>query len=297
MNSIVTFFSDAFKSIRTMGFSDVIDILIVAVVVYACIAFIRRTNSVKVANGLLLLAFGLWLSSVLRLSVTNFLLRQVFEIGILAVIILFQPEIRRALEKVGSSRFFSLFGRDWGSQGMEQVIMQTVYACEDMSRSRTGALIVFERDNRLNDVVNTGTLIDAHVSTELMKNIFFYKSPMHDGAAIIKDGRLYAAGCMLPLSANGNLSRELGMRHRAGIGITEHTDAVTIIVSEETGAISVAVDGMLKRHLSLDTFEALLRRELLPTEETEQRLTWRDRLMKRKGTDHAEEKNNEHNLQ
>lgn len=291
MNSIVTFFTDAFKSIRTMGLSDVLDILIVAIVVYAGIAFIRRTNSIKVANGLLLLVLGLWLSSALNLSVTNFLLRQVFEIGILAVIILFQPEIRRALEKVGSSKFFSIFGREWGTQGMEHVIMQTVYACEDMAKSRTGALIVFERDNRLNDTVNTGTLVDAHVSTELIKNVFYDKSPLHDGAAIIKDGRLYAAGCMLPLSSNANLSRELGMRHRAGIGITEHTDAVAIIVSEETGGISVAVDGLLKRHLSLDTFEALLRRELLPAEETE-RLTWRERLLQRKGTNNAEEKHN-----
>lgn len=294
MNSIVTFFTDAFKSIRSMALSDVLDIIIVAIVVYAAIGFIRRTNSIKVANGLLLLAFGLWLSSALNLSVTNFLLRQVFEIGILAVIILFQPEIRRALEKVGSSKFFSLFGKEWGSQGMEKVIMQTVYACEDMARSRTGALIVFERDNRLNDVGSSGTFVDAHVSAELLKNVFFDKSPLHDGAAIIRDGRLAAAGCMLPLSTNANLSRDLGMRHRAGIGITEHTDAVTVIVSEETGGISVAVDGLLKRHLSMDTFEAILRRELMPAEETEP-LTWRDRLFKRKGTKNEEEQNRRDN--
>lgn len=288
MNSIYSFV-DSIKSIRSMGFSDVLDILIVAVVVYACIGFIRRTNSIKVANGLLLLLFGLWLSGFLNLTVTNFLFRQVFEIGIIAVIILFQPEIRRALEKVGSSKFFSLFGKEWGIQGMEQVVMQVVYACEDMSRSRTGALIVFERDNRLNDAGSSGTMVDAYVSAELLKNVFYDKSPLHDGAAIIKDGRLYAAGCMLPLSTNANLSRELGMRHRAGIGITEMTDAVTVIVSEETGGISVAVDGLLKRHLSMDTFEALLRRELLTEEETE-RPGWRDRVMKRKGKKNAEEK-------
>lgn len=291
MNSLYTLL-DSFKSIRSIGAADILDILIVAVVVYACIGFIRRTNSIKVANGLIILVIGLWLSSVLNLSVTNFLLRQVFEIGILAVVILFQPEIRRALEKVGSSRFFSLFGKEWGAQGMEQVIMQVVYACEDMSRSRTGALIVFERDNRLNDAGSSGTLVDAHISAELLKNIFYDKSPLHDGAAIVKDGRLYAAGCMLPLSTNANLSRELGMRHRAGIGITEHTDAVTIIVSEETGGISVAVDGLLKRHLSMDTFEALLRRELLTEEETE-RPGWRDRFLNRKGKKNAEEKNDQ----
>ena len=289
MNSTFTQFADSLKSIRSMGLSDVLDILIVAVVVYAVIGFIRRTNSIKVANGILLLVLALWLSSVLRLSVTNFLLRQVFEIGILAVIILFQPEIRRALEKVGSSQLFAIFGKEWGVQGMEQVIMQTVYACEDMARSHTGALIVFERDNRLNEARGSGTFVDAHVSSELLKNVFYDKSPLHDGAAIIKDGRLMAAGCMLPLSMNANLSRELGMRHRAGIGITEHTDAVTVIVSEESGSISVAVDGLLKRHLTIDMFEAILRRELLPTEETDRTITWFERLKQRKGNKHAEE--------
>lgn len=288
MNSTFTQFADSLKSIRSMGLSDVLDILIVAVVVYAVVGFIRRTNSIKVANGILLLVLALWLSSFLRLSVTNFLLRQVFEIGILAVIILFQPEIRRALEKVGSSQLFAIFGKEWGVQGMEHVIMQTVYACEDMARSRTGALIVFERDNRLNEVRGSGTFIDAQVSAELLKNVFYDKSPLHDGAAIIKDGRLTAAGCMLPLSMNANLSRELGMRHRAGIGITEHTDAVAVIVSEESGSISVAVDGLLKRHLTIDMFEAILRRELLPTEEAD-RTTWFDRLKQRKGNKHAEE--------
>ena len=288
MNSTFTQIADSLKSIRSMGVSDVLDILIVAVVVYAVIGFIRRTNSMKVANGILLLVLALWLSSVLRLSVTNFLLRQVFEIGILAVIILFQPEIRRALEKVGSSQLFAIFGKEWGVQGMEHVIMQTVYACEDMARSHTGALIVFERDNRLNEVRGSGTFIDAQVSTELLKNVFYDKSPLHDGAAIMKDGRLTAAGCMLPLSMNANLSRELGMRHRAGIGITEHTDAVAVIVSEESGSISVAVDGLLKRHLTIDMFEAILRRELLPTEEAD-RTTWFDRLKQRKGNKHAEE--------
>ena len=271
-----------------MGISDIIDILIVAAVIYTVIGFIKRTNSIKVANGILLLLLALWLSNALSLTVTNFLLRQVFEIGILAVIVLFQPEIRRALEKVGSSQLFAIFGKEWGVQGMEYVIMQTVYACEDMARSRTGALIVFERDNRLNEVRGSGTFVDAQVSSELLKNIFYDKSPLHDGAVIMKDGRLAAAGCMLPLSVNANLSRELGMRHRAGIGITEHTDAVAVIVSEESGSISVVVDGLLKRHLTIDMFEAILRKELLPTEETE-RTTWFDRLKQRKGNQHAKE--------
>lgn len=288
MNSILSNFTDIFKQIRTIGFADMLDILIVAVVIYALIGFIRRTNATKVAKGILLLVVAVWLANALNLMVTSFLLRQVFEIGILAVIILFQPEIRRALEKVGSSQLFSLLGKEWGGQAIEHVIMQTVYACEEMARTRTGALIVFERDNRLNEQLSSGTPVDAYVSTELLKNIFYDKSPLHDGAVIIKEGRLAAAGCMLPLSTNTNLSRDLGMRHRAGIGMSEHSDAVVVIVSEETGGISVAVDGLLKRHLAADTFEALLRRELLPLEDAGG-ISRRERLKNWRRKNNAEE--------
>ena len=136
-----------------------------------------------------------------------------------------------------------------------------------MSRSRTGALIVFERHIQLDEVLRSGTKLDAEVSSELLKNIFFVKAPMHDGAAIIREGRVLGAGCMLPLSRNVNLSRDLGMRHRAGIGMSENSDAVVVLVSEETGTISVAVGGMLKRHLMTETLEQLLRNELLPPSE------------------------------
>ena len=292
MNRILSNLSDAGKIIRSMGLSDILDILIVATVIYVLIRFIRRTNANKVANGILMLVIAMWLSSSLNLTVTSFLLRQVFNIGILAVVILFQPEIRRALEKVGSSQLFSLLGKEWGGQAIDHVIAETVYACEDMSRSRTGALIVFERDNRLNEALSSGTPVDSFVSTELLKNIFFDKSPLHDGAVIIKEGRLAAAGCMLPLSTNPSLSRDLGMRHRAGIGVSEHSDAVAIIVSEETGGISVAVDGLLKRHLTQDTFEAILRHELLPLEEPEQKGFF-FRLIHGKGNNDAKEKRDE----
>lgn len=292
MNRIMSNIYDAFRFIGTIGIADMLDILIVAALIYVCIRFIRRTNAVRVANGILILVAATWLASALNLMVTSFILRQVFNIGILAVIILFQPEIRRALEKVGSSQLFSLFGKEWGGQAIDHVILETVYACEDMARARTGALIVFERDNRLNEAMNSGTPVDGYVSTELLKNIFYDKSPLHDGAVIIKEGRLAAAGCMLPLSTNANLSRDLGMRHRAGIGMSEQSDAVVVIVSEETGGISVAVDGMLKRHLSADTFEALLRRELLPLEETEE-TGFFERLIHRKGKNNAKDDRDE----
>ena len=285
MTNFLSNLSDSFSLVLDMGPADIADVLIVAAAIYALISFVRRTNSLRVAQGILLLLVALGLSSALHLTLTSFILRQVFEIGVLAFIVLFQPEIRRALERVGSYRLFSLFGRNMGGQALDRTIMQTVYACEDMSKTRTGALIVFERTNRLNEAIASGTQVDALVSSELLKNVFFNKSPLHDGAVIIRDGRMAAAGCMLPLSENANLSRDLGMRHRAGIGMSERSDAVVVIVSEETGGISVAEDGLLKRHLSADTFETLLRQELLPAEDTE-KAGWFSRLKGLKGADH-----------
>ncbi len=292
MNSFLTELADSAKYILSVQWYDVVDILLVAAAIYAVISFIRRTTATRVARGILLLIIALWLSSALNLTVTNFILQQVFSIGIIAVVVLFQPEIRRALERGGSTSLFFL-GKDWGSQALENVIMQTVYACEDMSKSRTGALIVFERYNRLDEQLSSGTALDAVVSTELLKNIFFDKSPLHDGAVIVKEGRIAAAGCMLPLSKNANLSRDLGMRHRAGIGMSEHSDAEDVIVSEETGGISVAVDGLLKRHLSPDTFEMLLRRELLPADEPNERVTLKDRLRRKMEKKHGENEGDE----
>ena len=173
---------------------------------------------------------------------------------------------------MGSQRlkFLNLFSREGTVSEMERTIAQTVLACTEMSRSRTGALIVFEQKMQLDDMVRSGTVLDAAVSSELLKNIFFVKAPMHDGAVIIRHGRLLGAGCMLPLSKNVNLSRDLGMRHRAGIGMSENSDAVVVIVSEETGSISVAIGGMLRRHLMPETLENILRNELMPQEEGEQ---------------------------
>ena len=173
------------------------------------------------------------------------------------------------LEQMGSRRFIAFFSHSEAGNVMEATIGQTVLACSEMSQSRTGALIVFEREILLDDMVRSGTVLDAAVSSELLKNIFFVKAPMHDGAVIVRHGRVLGAGCMLPLSKNVNLSRDLGMRHRAGIGMSENSDAVVVIVSEETGSISVAIGGMLKRHLKPETLENLLRNELLPQDADE----------------------------
>ena len=242
---------------------DLIDILIVAYLIYKLIGVIRRTNSHTIAKGVIIVLMVLWVSDWFNLTVIHFLLSKTVEVGLLALVILFQPELRRALEKVGSGSIISLFRGNVQVQAMDTAITQTVIACKAMSKNKTGALIVFERINKLDNQINTGTIINSDTTAELLKNVFFNKAPLHDGAVIISEGRIAAAGCMLPLSSNQNLSRDLGMRHRAGIGMSEHSDAVVAIVSEETGAISIAVDGMLKRHLSPETFEKILRNEMI----------------------------------
>lgn len=246
---------------------DVIDILIVAYLIYKLIELIRRTNSNKIAKGLIIVLLVLWASDWLSLTVIHFILGKAVEVGLLALIILFQPEIRRTLEKVGSGSILNLLRGNIQVQAIDTAITQTVIACKAMSTSKTGALIVFERGNKLDNQINTGTIIHSDTTAELLKNIFYNKAPLHDGAVIISEGKIAAAACMLPLSSNQNLSRDLGMRHRAGIGMSEHSDAVVAIVSEETGAISIAVDGMLKRHLSPETFEKILRNEIIIDEE------------------------------
>ena len=261
------YFSDSFKYLRTMSLADIVDVLIVAVLIYVCIGLIRRTNANRLARGIVLILLALVVSDIARLKMVNSLMRRIVELGLIAIVVIFQPEIRRLLERMGSGKFAYFFGAPGAPATMESVINQTVLACASMSESRTGALIVFERTSSLNDQIATGTVVNAEVSSELLRNIFFVNSPLHDGAVIMRDGRLAAAGCMLPLSNNASLSSDLGMRHRAGIGMSEHSDAVVAIVSEETGSISVAMDGMLKRHLTPDTFGKILRAELMPDTE------------------------------
>ena len=253
----------------TLQLWDVLDILVIAYLVYRLLLLVRKTNTSRLIKGVLVVIAALWLSSG-RLRALNFILAHIVEWGAVALIVLFQPEIRRVLDQVGSSQlpFLQWFSKPQvDRQTIEEAISQTVAACGDMSKSRTGALIVFERHNQMDEILRSGTKLDAEVSSELLKNIFFVKAPMHDGAAIVREGRVLGAGCMLPLSRNVNLSRDLGMRHRAGIGMSENSDAVVVLVSEETGSISVAVGGMLKRHLMTETLEQLLRNELLPQPE------------------------------
>ena len=255
------------RYLLTIQITDILDIAIMAFALYKIFTLVQSTKAASLVKGLLIFLTALVLSSALHLNGINYIMTRMVNLGLLALIILFQPEIRRILEQVGSRRLMAFFVHEESVGAVERAISQTVLACTEMSQTRTGALIVFEREILLDDMVRSGTVLDAAVSSELLKNIFFVKAPMHDGAVIVRHGRVLGAGCMLPLSKNVNLSRDLGMRHRAGIGMSENSDAVVVIVSEETGSISVAVGGMLKRHLMAETLENLLRNELLPREE------------------------------
>ena len=252
------------------GISDVVDIAIMAFLIYKVIMLMRRTNSGAVAKGVLLLLFALGVSTFFHLNTVSYLLQQLMVWGVVALVVIFQPEIRRFLEQMGRTSLGKVFTPEEARNELDSAITQTVDAYMSLSKSKTGALMVFERKNMLDDAIKTGTALDCTVNAELLKNIFWNKAPLHDGAVIVRDGRIVGAGCMLPMSGNVNLSRELGMRHRAGIGASEHTDAVVAIVSEETGSISVAVGGMLKRHLAPETLERLLRNELLPERENDE---------------------------
>lgn len=253
--------------VTPIGISDIVDILIMAFIIYKLIMLIRRTSSGAVAKGVLVFIVALWVSSIIGLNTVNFLLGKLVEWGGVALVVIFQPEIRRFLEQMGRTTLGQVFTHAEERNELDSAITQTVEAYTSLSKTKTGALMVFERKNMLEDAIKTGTALDCSVNAELLKNIFWNKAPLHDGAVIVRGGRIVGAGCMLPMSGNVNLSRELGMRHRAGIGASEHTDAVVAIVSEETGSISVAVGGMLKRHLAPETLERLLRNELMPEKE------------------------------
>lgn len=265
METLVQFWGTVLDYLRLIRLTDIIDVAVIALVVYKVMAMMRRSSAAQVAKAILLIVAALWLSYQLNLNAINFILGKAMELGLLALVIVFQPEIRKFLEQIGSNNLGNFIGQEVPVSEIEEAITQTVAAYADMSRNKVGALTVFERRNLMDGIIETGTVLDASVSSELMKNIFYPKAPLHDGAVVIRDGRVAGAGCVLPLSSNTNLSRDLGMRHRAGIGMSEHSDAVIAIVSEETGGISVAVNGRLRRHLAPETLERVLRNELLPS--------------------------------
>ena len=266
MEAIINFFKEFAALAPTIRIMDIVDILVVAFVIYKIILMLQTTSSVRIAKSIVIILLLTALTSVLHMYLMNYLLDKILEIGLLALVIMFQPELRRVLEKLGSKSFREILSTKQEQRNIDYVISETVKACEIMSRERTGVLIVFERTSSLEDYQKTGIVIDARVSSELLRNIFFTKASLHDGAVIIRNERIAAAGCVLPLTENRNISSDLGTRHRAGIGMSEVSDAVVVIVSEETGTISVAISGMLKRHLAPQTLN-----ELAPKEETKTR--------------------------
>ncbi len=271
MEAIINFFKEFAALLPTIQIMDVVDILVVAFVIYKIILMLQTTSSSRIAKSIIIILILTAATSLLHMYLMNYLLDKILEIGLLALVIMFQPELRRMLEKLGSKSFREILSTKQEQRNIDHVISETVKACEIMSRERTGILIVFERTTSLEEYQKTGTIVDAQVSSELLRNIFFTKASLHDGAVIIRNERIAAAGCVLPLTENRNISSDLGTRHRAGIGMSEVSDAVVVIVSEETGTISVAVSGMLKRHLAPQTLEKLLLNELAPKEEVKTR--------------------------
>lgn len=255
------------QPVTRMQWTDYLDILLVAFLIYRLLPLIRTPNTMRVAKAVVVVMVILGLAEVLHLYAMSFILNQFLSIGLIALVVLFQPELRRMLDHLGSVQLRGLLGGVKPVAEMDMVISQTVAACDCMSREKVGALIVFAREARLDDFIKTGTIIDGQVSEQLIRNIFFPKAALHDGAMIIREGRATAAGCVLPLSQSDRLSADLGTRHRAGVGMSESSDAIVIIVSEETGTISVAEGGMLKRHLAPGTLEKLLRNALCKNED------------------------------
>ena len=239
---------------QSVGITDVLDIAIITFLVYKLLGFIRETRAEQLAKGLLLLVVATIVSKWLHLYTLHWLLSSLISAGLIAIVVIFQPELRRALEYLGRSRITNVFG-EVDNEEAKRIVGQLVEAVSAMSASRTGALIVIEREISLNDIVETGTIIDAQINAQMIGTIFYEGTPLHDGAVIMREDKLYAAGCVLPLTQDKELSKELGTRHRAGIGITENSDALVIIVSEETGVISMAENGKLTRFLDAKTVE------------------------------------------
>lgn len=281
------------QQIQRMHFSDYLDIAIVAFLIYKLMPLLRSTGTARIGGIVLTVIVIAGLTDLFDLHTLSYILNQFLAVGLIAVVVLFQPELRRMIDHLSSMKFKRLLGTHKPEQEMEPVIAQTVQACEAMSRERVGALIVFVRDNRLDEYFKTGTIIDGKVSEQLIRNVFFPKAALHDGAMIIRDGRVTAAACVLPLSESNRLSADLGTRHRAAVGMSEVSDAVVVVVSEETGAISVAVGGMLKRHLAPQTLERLLRNELCPDDQPQEEnlvVKLRQKLQKKEKGENANEK-------
>lgn len=268
----------AVRFIRVMRISDIIDIIIIAVAVYYFMMATRGTRAVQLVRGILVAAVIYFLSGILNLDALNYILSSIVQVAVFAVIVIFQPELRNILEHIGRFKILKLMGItfDDSAGSIEDVAANITLAASDLAATKTGALIVIERGTRLGEYMNSGTMLDADVSSELLKNIFVPNTPLHDGAVIIRGNKIITAGCVLPLTANTNLSSELGTRHRAALGLSEASDAIIVVVSEETGKISIALNGSLTRNLKASSLE----KALLKLLETSTEQNSRDTLKK-----------------
>lgn len=257
ISNIWTYF---INQIKAMGISDIIDILLVSVLIYYIYKFIRERRAGKLAVGIGVLAVIMILSNVFEFAVVSYFMKNIFQVGLIAAVVIFQPELRSLLENVGGDSIKGLrsIGEDKENQQTILFINELCEAVNEMSMSRTGALIVIEQSTRLGDIISTGTVINADTSSMLLRNIFFNKSPLHDGAVVIRDRRIHAAGCLLPLATKNNITKELGTRHRAAIGASEASDALVVVVSEETGTISLAHKGHMHRGYDVVRLKAKL---------------------------------------
>ena len=254
----------------SLSWRNALDIALVALLVYYVIALVRQTRANSVLKGLALVLIMAWLSDVMQLSAFNWILRQVINTGVIMLVVLFQPELRRGLEKIGRSKLSGagLLESSHKIATAEHDADEIVHCMTNLSRRRVGALVVIQNKTGLNDIIATGTMLDAEISSALLENIFEPNTPLHDGAVIMRGGRIVAAACYLPLSENYSISRELGTRHRAAIGISEMTDATVLVVSEETGVISVAREGKLTRYFDAKALKKLLMDLFQPAEDS-----------------------------
>ena len=278
---VVEFFTDLFENIKRAllsfgGLIDLFDVVLVAFVIYSAIKLIRGTRAFQLAKGVLVLAALYAIVTLFEMRASEFILSFVFSNLLMILVVIFAPELRHALETMGRSsatisNILNFKNKDETElqENIKSSINGVCRACADMSDKQVGALIVFEKDSLLGEIAKTGTAVDAVVTAEIIGNIFFPKAPMHDGAVIIKDGRVVSAGCILPLTNNNLLSRELGTRHRAAVGMSESSDAIVVVVSEETGAISVAERGTLKRNISDGDLREILMKNFIKVDDKE----------------------------
>lgn len=254
------------KFIHLVRITDIIDIVIVAVLIYQLLKMIRETRALQLVKGIAMLFVLLQISAWMNFTAINYILKNIMQVGLFSVVVIFQPELRNVLERVGRSKVGKLIDFSTQQRGVtetDEMIDELVNASVNLSASKTGALIVLERETKLGDITKSGTVLNAQVTASLLENIFYPKTPLHDGAVIVRDDRIYSAGCLLPLTSNTNLSRELGTRHRAALGMSEASDAMVIVVSEETGKISIALNGNLTRNLNKETLKNAIEKALI----------------------------------